>query len=99
MDMNSGTEEPSSAKLALPLSEDDRFNLERNHAICTDPDGKETLVGLTRDESTWLLAFVNRSSADKPNAEVRDQYLHLYERHERARLSALASRRMPANDT
>ena len=55
-------------------------------------------MGLTRDESGWLLAFVNRSAVGRPSEASRDRYLELYEKHERARLAAMSSGRQPAND-
>jgi len=98
MDTRRGPDDPTSAKAPLSLSGDDRTTLERNFAICTDAEGTETLVGLTRDESGWLLAFVNRSAVGRPSEASRDRYLELYEKHERARLAAMSSGRQPAND-
>lgn len=68
-----------------------------NLALSVDRDNREILIGLDREESEWLLAFVDR---DKENrvGEDGDRYLKLYEAHERARALALGARGRPAND-
>ena len=98
MDTSVDVSEAQPAKTRLNISEDDRSSMERNVALSIDQEGRETLAGLDRRESEWLLAFASRRRCGRPPSEDRDRYLVLYERHERARLQAMAAAREPAND-
>lgn len=66
----------------------------RDHCLSFDSTGREILVGLSREESEWLVRYERETAeALKAGSRVRRadraQYLELHERHESARLTAL----------
>jgi hypothetical protein len=97
MDAFTTSGEPGLIVLLEQLSAEDRGLMRGNLALSVDRDNREILVGLDREESEWLLAFVNRSRENRAD-EDGDRYLRLYEAHERARASVIGARGKPAND-
>jgi hypothetical protein len=97
MDAFTTAGEPGLIVLLEQLSAEDRGLMRRNLALSVDRENREILVGLHREESEWVLAFVNRGKESRVG-EDGDRYLKLYEAHERARASLLEARGRPAND-
>src|SRR5262245_2832085 len=97
MDAFTTSGEPGLILLLEQLSAEDRGLMRGNLALSLDRDNREILVGLDREESEWLLAFVNRSRENR-TGEDGDRYLKLYEAHERARACVIGARGKPAND-
>lgn len=76
----------------LPISDDEREAKAAFHALDLDRDGNEILVGLSREESEWLLCY-NRDYSGPPRVratkEDRAKAKAIREKHNVARLLAL----------
>lgn len=78
----------------LDMLDEERATMFASHAFAVDAEGREILVGLSREESEWLVVDRRtwleqrvrhrRSPADKRRSAA------LAERHEVARLKAVA---------
>lgn len=84
---------------SLELSERDRAHLSETQALSLDAQGRETLVGLTRDESEWYLRdqstwFEQRTSGTRAKAD-KARYIELNEKHETARIHGIGLTNMP----
>lgn len=84
--------------IRLQLGWDDRTCLERHLALGIDESDHEVLVGLNRQESEWLLEFVNRPPNQTVAAGACDYYLDLYDRHEKRRQLLCCTKQPAAND-
>lgn len=73
----------------LPLTHAERDFMRSSHALTCDVDGNEVLVGLSRDESLFLLRYTLDSSLGRAplRQEERTRFQWLHEKHERARLA------------
>lgn len=76
------------------MSEGDRAFLSGQQELAVDDEGQEILVGLTREESEWYLrdsdSWMQQRMSGKRAKEDKQRYVELSERHEVARLKAIA---------
>lgn len=79
-------------KNPLPISDSEREAKESMSALAVDRDGDEILIGLSREESEWLLRY-NRDYAGPPRVraskEDKAKAKEIREKHNVARLLAL----------
>lgn len=77
--------------MKLELSEADRKHLSDTQAIGLDSEGREILIGLSREESEWLLRdkelWVANRNSGTPTDEARS--IELEEKHDVARLQGV----------
>jgi len=69
-----------------------REYLSKIRALSTDQDGNDVFVGLTAKESAWYATYLEESfggTADRSDGQ-QEKYLALQDRHEEARLAAIA---------
>lgn len=71
----------------LDLTDDERQSLHLVHALSTDPQGQETLIGLTPTESTRMRQLIGQFA----NISTDDisEYMTLMERHHTAHMDSL----------
>lgn len=75
------------------MSDDERAFRSASQALALDANGDEILVGLTREESEWLVQdergwLEARQSGTRQKAD-KARYLELRDKHEIARLQAI----------
>lgn len=70
----------------LPIDAHHRKFLASRRALTINPDGDETLVGLTKEESAIYLEISANSAFDPSTLSVKalDHFLAVYERHAEA---------------
>jgi hypothetical protein len=69
----------------LDLTEAERAYFSEMSSLGVDGGGAEVLVGLTREESLFYLAY-SRGEAGVKSDESRSRYLDLHEKHQATRL-------------
>lgn len=72
------------------FTDDERKYLFEMRAIKTNIDGTEVLVGLDHEETAFYMEYSKRRIAGEDNHQDGDRYLELHEKHEKARLNAIA---------
>jgi hypothetical protein len=80
----------------LELDDAERWSLEQNFALSTDSAGDEVFVGLTREETLFLLGYRRtsrqlRAASKRPPPEDRERATQLREKHEHARLQIIGT--------
>jgi hypothetical protein len=79
---------------SLEMSESDRAHLRATQALAIDAKGREILVGLTREESEWLLwdseTRLDQRVTGTRSSEDRARALALQGKHEAARLRGIS---------
>ena len=73
----------------LPEEEQNYFREMR--AIVKDDEGREVLVGLTAEESSVYLSYLQRMKTGQRDAEETAEYLRLHEKHNNARFQVLGA--------
>lgn len=83
----------------LILTAEEEFLFAEQYALTTDNFGRRILVGLTIEESIWLVDWMRRRllermNPDAPRLGTRSQrhiYFDLYNKHEAARLQVVGA--------
>jgi hypothetical protein len=75
----------------LPLRDEERPFKEAMSRLSADADGNEIYIGLTREETEWLLNY--RSRWGSVSNEERKRAISLQDRHKVARLQVLSALR------
>ena len=75
----------------VELGDSERAYMVEMRMLTTDALGQETMVGLTPDEADFYILYARArgSGSGSHDAESRDRYLELHDKHERARLTLL----------
>ena len=76
---------------SLRIDESERSYLTEMRALGADSQGCEVLVGLSRAESEWYLAYLQRVRDDCRDPDDSAKYLQLHETHERCRMGILGA--------
>lgn len=71
------------------LSDERRAFLKEMRSINKDNKGREVLVGLTVDETSFYLTYLEQSIVGETNQEDGPKFLTLHDKHEKARLAVL----------
>lgn len=77
--------------IMVELGDSERAYMVEMRMLTTDALGQETMVGLTPDEADFYILYARArgSGSGSHDAESRDRYLELHDKHERARLTLL----------
>jgi hypothetical protein len=73
------------------LSAERIAHLNEMRAIGEDEHGQKVLVGLTLEETSFYLSFVEQSLIGDTDPEDGDRYLELDNKHEKARFDVLGA--------
>ena len=74
------------------MTDERRAHLLEMRALSTDTAGNEILVGLTVEQSIYVLQYgPDRLRGNRHTSDERDKYLVLHEKHEIARLQVLSA--------
>ena len=73
------------------LSAERQAHLRENRAIGEDNEGNEVLVGLTVEETSFYLNYVQQRLLGDDDPTVGERYLKLHDKHEKARFSVLGA--------
>ncbi|RWA76674.1 MAG: hypothetical protein EOQ28_03030 [Mesorhizobium sp.] len=83
----------------LLLTDEEEARYREQRSLSTDEDGKKILVGLTVEESIWLvehnrgdIAYRTGSSTERPTEEDKRRARELRDKHEIVRLAMLGFR-------
>lgn len=78
--------------IRLNIDDADRELRLQNRALSLDEHGYEILIGLTRQESEWMVWYGKQYGISRkygPSTEEKRRHIELNERHNTARLLAL----------
>jgi hypothetical protein len=76
----------------LKLTDDERSAKRSFQALSVDDEGNEVYVGLSREESEWMLDYERKYAPGRTRSPERDEkkrHIELHEKHELARLRAI----------
>ena len=73
------------------FSDDERVYLNALSAITMDSQGRETLVGLTLEETAIYMNHSRKFLTGDRDRDGREAYLALHEKHEKARFEVLGA--------
>lgn len=84
----------------LDLNDVERGYLTETRALSVNPAGEEVLVGLTVDETAFVLDHMRRflMSEREHDRERKKRFLDLHNKHEAARFAVLAAEIEKRND-
>lgn len=83
--------------MRLPsLTDSERAYLHDMRALSTDREGREIFVGLDREESEWLHAYLQNEELpprvrDQALSDQGERYLKLHDKHELVRLAVVGA--------
>jgi hypothetical protein len=76
----------------LKLTDDERSAKRSFQALSVDEEGNEVYVGLSREESKWMLDYERKYAPGRTRSPKRDEkkrHIELHKKHESARLRAI----------
>jgi hypothetical protein len=80
------------------FTDEERIPLVMARALSKDEEGREVLVGLTLDETSFVmerrrrfLAAIGTGERDRRDPASRDRFRELSEKHEKARLAVIGA--------
>jgi hypothetical protein len=76
----------------LKLTDDERAAKRSFQALSLDAEGNEIYVGLSREESEWMLDYERKyapGTGRRPEPQEKRRHIALNEKHELARLRAI----------
>jgi len=74
---------------SFAFTDKERESLNQLHAISTNTNESEILVGLTLEETAFYMDFTRKFLAGERNHHNLTKYLNLHDKHEAARLRVL----------
>jgi len=75
----------------LAINETERAKLSASHALTTDSEGREVLVGLDHEESLHYVEYCYaRIPGSHRSSDTSNHYILLGQKHEQARLALIA---------
>lgn len=72
------------------FTDEERKYLIEMRAIRKNIDGTEVLVGLDPEETAFYMEYTKKCIAGEDNHQDTDRYIELHDKHEKARLTAIA---------
>ncbi len=80
------------------FTDSEKVYLREMRAFSTDAQGREVLVGLTREETILYVTYGRDRMAGMSRHDDGEKYLEFHDKHERARLSVLGAENELRND-
>lgn len=78
---------------SLKLTDDERAAKRSFNALSIDEADNEIYIGLSRDESEWMLNYERKyghpARATSPTRDEKRHHIELFKKHDKARLQAI----------